>query len=358
MNNFDFKRMLWWLLFAIFGLISCYLTGNSLYLTFDDPSLPQILFFVVAAGLFVLTSICTTWIIAGFSREYVEKRYSKLFGGLIGFVLLWLVFSMPTNTHSLFYNRMATDVATQEMLYYKGEIGKLTDPEVAVAKFIQEWVQDSARIRNMEIKYKGELEDPTNYGAGSKSVSKLQDIERELNAPDNTLLYKTATTQMDVNAIYKHNHNLISNLLETERGRRYTEMRSKLKNFNKEAAGIRKTIVKIDKELAMLQMVKTNKGKTIDKGDVLRAARGLSLECYSIINPDKEYAFLDRNSVQPYKGMSSKNLMSVVDVWKALLSHSRATKGYGLVYMVLISIMVDLSAFLFFNLARKEEDYF
>ena len=46
--------------------------------------------------------------------------------------------------------------------------------------------------------------------------------------------------------------------------------------------------------------------------------------------------------------------MSVFDVWKDFFRG--LYKGHGFVFWILISILVDIAAFIFFDLAFKKED--
>ena len=49
-----------------------------------------------------------------------------------------------------------------------------------------------------------------------------------------------------------------------------------------------------------------------------------------------------------------KRLLSVFDVWKDFLKGKFA--GHGFAFWIVISILVDISAFIFFDLAFKKED--
>ena len=49
-------------------------------------------------------------------------------------------------------------------------------------------------------------------------------------------------------------------------------------------------------------------------------------------------------------------MISVIDVWGDYLTGAYA--GYGFVFWIIISILVDVAAFIFFDLAfKKREDY-
>lgn len=77
MENKGFKRMLWGSLFLVLAIISCWATGESLKLL--QPTVPGIIWYLLAFILFVLASLGTMWMMDSFDQnKYIENRRLRL----------------------------------------------------------------------------------------------------------------------------------------------------------------------------------------------------------------------------------------------------------------------------------------
>ena len=63
----------------------------------------------------------------------------------------------------------------------------------------------------------------------------------------------------------------------------------------------------------------------------------------------------EENYLSPTGVTKVKRLMSVFDVWQDYLSGEY--NGYGFIFWIIISILVDIAAFIFFDLAFKRTEY-
>jgi protein-S-isoprenylcysteine O-methyltransferase Ste14 len=113
--------------FVAFAAVSCWSTTESLFLSLEHAEIPKWVFWIAVIGLYVLTSICFKMLLDSFNQNiYMERRTLKMIVGLLGVLLLWIAFSMPTNSHTFFYKQMAKDVASSELTYLDGELQKLS----------------------------------------------------------------------------------------------------------------------------------------------------------------------------------------------------------------------------------------
>ena len=94
--------------FVAFAAVSCWSTTESLFLTLESAQIPKWVFWIAVVGLYVLTSICFKLMLDTFNQNiYMENRTVKFIVSTLGVILLWIVFSMPTNAHTFFYKQMA-----------------------------------------------------------------------------------------------------------------------------------------------------------------------------------------------------------------------------------------------------------
>ena len=98
MNGNKFLKIFALIAFVAFATVSCWSTTESLFLTLEHAEIPKWIFWIAVVGLYVLTSICAKLVLDSFNQNiYMEHRTVKCIIGLLGVLLLWIAFSMPTN---------------------------------------------------------------------------------------------------------------------------------------------------------------------------------------------------------------------------------------------------------------------
>lgn len=83
-------------------------------------------------------------------------------------------------------------------------------------------------------------------------------------------------------------------------------------------------------------------------------------EAYNVVKKNKYFVNFDsQESEAQYTAENPvtkvKRMVSVFDVWKDFLHKEYA--GYGFIFWIIVSILVDLAAFIFFDLAFRKTDY-
>lgn len=90
--------------FLILAGISCWATEQSLHLLLPT-GWPEVLVWGITIAFFVVASLGTKMIADTLnSPAFIDNRKVKLFGGILLVIFFWLLMSMPTNTHTFFYN--------------------------------------------------------------------------------------------------------------------------------------------------------------------------------------------------------------------------------------------------------------
>lgn len=112
------------LFYLVLAAYSCWATTHSLHLLM--PTVPTILVWGITIAFFIVASFGTKLIVDSLNQDvYQENRKGMLAGGIVLTVLFWLVCSMPTNTHTFFYNQKIGDVITQDINITQGYLKQL-----------------------------------------------------------------------------------------------------------------------------------------------------------------------------------------------------------------------------------------
>lgn len=331
------------LAFGAFAAVSCYLTVDSIHLSL--PNVPRWCFWIAIVGLYVLTSYGTKMIMDSFNRNIIiDKRGAKLVGGLIIVLITWLLVSFPTNVHSLFYLRMAKPTAKSEQLYFINQFKQLTNEETAIGKFNEDFTKKVEKVNAAKTALEAEIEHPERPGVGDQAERCLQKVENELGVKVGTItrLSHIGRSQREINTAIRFYSNQIATQLKIQEEQQAQQLVSHLKNFRKEAGELNTQIANMNANISNLDNPEYDEEKTLAQSrQLIRTAAG-TLSAKGIKDD--------------YKGYRSERLTNVTEVWSDMFKGEFKGKDYGLIYWILFSLVIDLAAFCFFNVAFKEKD--
>lgn len=347
------------LAFVIFGAISCWATSESLFLSFlGGAAIPKIVFWVVVVGFYVVTSLGTKWIIDSFNTQaYVSHRRLKLIGGLLIVIAFWVLVSLPTNAHTFLYKRSAKTVAQRELHWQEKQLDVITDVDTYAADFWSKVNQQVTEITQLKVALLDEITHPDRPDFGEKSEKILQEIEGKLGLKIGSIprTKKVNNSEKEMNRLTKHYSNAIDEQLKVYSDKLTKEVLGKIANYEKSLE---------DAKDALRYNRAAYKALNADdevQEDVLREARKQINHDYNIIDGHKvEGAESSREKyINVEKGMPSNRLTNVVEVvYKDYLSGDLSKKydmpeTKGMIYFILLSLMIDIAAFLFFNIAFR-----
>lgn len=326
--------------FVVFAAVSCWATVESLYLTLEDAEVPKWVFWVAVVGLFVLTSYCTKVIFDSLNQNiYLEHRGVKLVAGVLGVVVLWLCFSMPTNSHTFFYKKMAKNVASAELTELSKEISASIDSESVKKKYNAEWEAFDQNVRTAFYNYRDEVNDYQKTGHGQLAEEALCKLEDALTIPRGTLhrYTRAGSNQQERTRIINAYNDLMEKELAKQKTNHENKLNDELRNLEQKNAEKRALLADIDTTIKELD------DNDIEKEPTLSKARKLIQRGYNIMG-------MESNP----KVYSSERLTNVTKVWSDYLGGKFSDKNYGLIYWILLSVLVDIAAFVFFPIAFKK----
>lgn len=339
--------------FVAFAAVSCWATAESLHLLLPD--LPEVLCWIITIGFFVIASIGSKMIVDSLNQNiYMEKRGLNLVGGIVILLIFWLVCSMPTNTHTFFYRNCITDVTLDDLKNTEGYLVDIKDNTLVEEKF-------RLQCADLETKVNAKLEDlkeeltGINHGFAERCRNILSDITILLQcAPISEIKGNTATANGRI-ALYNAYRQKVLNQLEVREAKIYLQLvdEKKLAQAKKDATA---EIKKVQNAVYGLEQMRQN-GEQDDA--TINIANGILKSAYSTIknysdmvvfksDADKE-AYTADNQVT-----KTTRLLSVIDTWIDFVKGKFA--GRGFIFWVVISILVDVAAFVFFDIAFKKSE--
>ena len=351
------------LAFIVFGAISCWATSESLYHTeLFGQGVPKVMYWAIVVGFYVITSLGTKWVIDSFNTEaFVEKRRLKMIGGILVVVVFWILVSLPTNAHTFLYKRSAKSVAQKELKWQEGQLSARTDVEAYALQLREDIMAPVLEIQQMEQELMDELRHPDRPGYAQEAEEILQKIEHKLGAQIGTIKRVRAsnTSKNEINRLCQHYSNAIEAQLNIFSANLEKQVAEKASNYEKHVADA----VKAEKLVRASYNALDTDDESREK--VLTEARKQINNAYNVLDNGKlDGATSARNTyVEKVKGMPSNRLTNVVEVvYKDYLS-GQLNKKYdmpetkGMIYFFLLSLMIDIAAFLFFNIAfRKNQE--
>lgn len=354
MEEKGFLKFIYLVGFIIFAAASCWATEESLHLLL--PNWPEFMCWSVTIGFFIIASIGTKMIVDSLNQNiYLEKRGIILTGGILLTLIFWLFCSMPTNTHTFFYRTAICDVVTQDLATTKGYLQQLRDnvkTEIEIKTKIENFERE---VNSKMTALFSEIDNMANPGFGPRAKNILIDIAKTLQvAKIDELSYSNSSPQT-IKALKQQYNNMITELLNARKDELRNNYRKPQENiFQPEAKKSISNIETIEGHITQMDAAGEIDNNIIAQADVV-LQKG-----YTLINNYSD--FITFKSDADKELYTSDNLvtkttqmLSVIDVWGDYFSGKH--EGRGFIFWIIVSILVDIAAFIFFDLAFKKNEY-
>ena len=281
---------------------------------------------------------------------YLEKRGLHLIGGIIFVLAFWLIFSVPTNTHTFFYRTVINDKVTTDISTTRGYLGQIKNntnntnqTAIAVNK-----LKNSVDVLLGE--FKSEIENEANPGFGPKSKEILRKFAVLLGVDKIEPLTYRGTSKQDR-----------EKLVDAYRTKIYILADAKASNITKNVIAPNpdnlKEVKRDDENLALVKKSIDNRTIDLNKANDIKGICDKLNTGYNTIKKNREFVnFGSKTDEANYTADNSvtkvKRMISVFDVWEDFLKGDFA--GHGFAFWIVISILVDIAAFIFFDLAFRK----
>lgn len=351
MGQMNFFKILTSLAFIAFATVSCWATAESLHLLLS--SWPLIFCWIVTVGFFIIASLGTKLIVDSFNQNvYMEKRGLRLISGILITIVFWLLCIMPTNTHTFFFRNTIADKVSMDIATTQNYLDQIRSNQISEARINAKSNELRNRIESKLGELKAEIFNDANPGYGPKAKSILKDFAEILRVPKIESLSYRGTSVQDRGKLYNAYRDKFYLLLESSLAVLRRELMPPNNNH----------VLQAENAYKNLELVK----KYINDGQIdLNDAEDIKTVCdklnagYSVIKAYPQFVDF-KNDVDkkiytaPNPITKVKRMTSVFDVWEDFLKGAYA--GHGFLFWVLISVLVDLAAFFFFDISFKKQD--
>lgn len=355
MGHTNYLKILWGVLFLAFGGFSCWATAESLHLTWY--TIPYAFCWIIAVGFFLIASLGGVMIASSFERSrFIKNPTLRLFGGVLIMILFWLFFCMPTNTHTFLYRNVVDQTVANDIQTTQKYLTQIETNEITETKYQAACAELKNRVDNKLVSLKNEIENPLNIGIGPKAKEIMSEFPAILGV-DGIEPLTTKTKNLSIQErrkYYEAYRKMIYNMLPSA----YANIKAELMPSE---ASFKKMKANAEKDRKNLELV----NKRINSGDYnLNEADDINIVCdkltdgYVTIKAYQQFVNFQSpadkiNYTAPNAETKVKHIISVFDLWHDFLFGDHIG-GFSMVFCLVISILVDAAAFVFFYLLTKK----
>ncbi|WP_455586005.1 hypothetical protein [Bacteroides sp.] len=336
------------LAYIILAGISCWATEHSFHLLIKW--MPEVFVWGLTIAFFIVASYGTKLIVDALNNEvYMEHRRRDFWIGTVLVFVFWLLMSMPTNTHTFFYNHNIGNVVQEDLTTTNGYLSQIKARKNVDSAYYAVHDNVNKRFNDLTDEFNG-IGRSGKVGGGEIVRQMLRGIneilEKEL--PGSFIKFNDA-------AWNKFDPTILSNY-EAQMNRSLEQIKDK--NYKVSTAeaviaseGMRKLGIMNDTIRTMVEM------GTIHE-DVITQAEGVILSGYTCVKNNNKFVKFDSNKDKElYTAENletrSKRMLSVIDVW---LDFFAGKYSISFFFYILLSILVDVAAFMFFDFAFRKEN--
>lgn len=336
--------------FLILAAISCWATEHSFHLLIKW--MPEPFVWGLTIAFFIVASYGTKMIVDALNKDlWMDHRRRTFWIGAVLVFIFWLLMSMPTNTHTFFYNHNIGNKVQEDLTTTSTYLEQIkTRKNVDSAYFVvHDQVNEKFKLVEAEFNATG----GTGHRGNGEYVRKLLGeinpiLEKEI--PGSSIKFNDATWAWN-NADQK-----ILTGYETQKNRSLEQIKDQNYKVSKTAAGeaaedIRKIGLMTDTIKVMVETGSIHE-------DVITQAEGVILSGYTCVKNNQKYVKFDNQKDKKLYTAenletNTKRMLSVIDVW---IDFFKGKYPISFLFYVLLSILVDVAAFIFFDFAFKKRE--
>lgn len=351
MEQKNYLKLIWMVAFIAFAAVSCWATAESLHLLLS--SWPLAMCWVVTVGFFIIASLGTKMIVDSLNQDiYLEKRGLRLVEGIVIVLIFWLICSMPTNTHTFFYRTVINDKVNTDISTTRGYLSQIKNN---TNNKTQATVKVNELKNNVDVllgELEAEIKNEVNPGFGPKSKEILRKFATLLEVDKVEPLSYKGTSKQDRDKLCDAYRTKIYILAEN----RATNIMAHILSPNSDNI---KEVKRDDENLALVKKYIGDKTINLNDAEDVEDVCDKLNTAYNTVKKNSDFInFSSKTDEANYTADNPitkvKRMISVFDVWEDFMAGEYA--GHGFMFWIIISILVDIAAFIFFDLAFKKRE--
>ncbi len=348
MDNNNLKKWGSFVAFLILAGISCWATEHSFHLLIQWMPEPFVWGFTIA--FFILASYGTKLMVDALDKDnWMEHRRRTFWIGTILVVVFWLLMSMPTNTHTFFYNHNIGNKVQDDITATVNYLTQLQNRDSTDAAYDKIHEDIHNIFKDMSREYNG-IGGTGRKGNGEyvrEKISEMNNIlEKEL--PGSAIKFNDGAMYSTDPRVLSGYENQMNKALENIKTQKYQVSDSTIKEASEDIAHLR----------AMEDTIKIEIEKGSISEDVVTQTEGVLLSGYTCIKNNARFVrFNNQEDHDMYTAdnleTKTKRMLSVIDVWGDFF---KGKYPISFLFYILLSILVDVGAFMFFDFTFRKRD--
>lgn len=336
--------------FLILAAISCWATEHSFHLLIKW--MPEPFVWGLTIAFFIVASYGTKMIVDALNKDlWMDHRRRTFWIGVVLVFIFWLLMSMPTNTHTFFYNHNIGNKVQEDLTTTSTYLEQIKSRQNVDSAYyvVHDQVNDKFKLVEAEFNATG----GTGHRGNGEYVRKLLGeinpiLEKEI--PGSSIKFNDAKWAWN-NADQK-----ILTGYETQKNRSLEQIKDQNYKVSKTAAGeaaedIRKIGLMTDTIKVMVETGSIHE-------DIITQVEGVILSGYTCVKNNQKYVKFDNQKDKKLYTAenletNTKRMLSVIDVW---IDFFKGKYPVSFLFYVLLSILVDVAAFIFFDFAFKKRE--
>ena len=330
--------------FLILAGISCWATEKSLHMLLPA-GWPEILVWGITIAFFVVASIGTKLIADSiFSHDFIDNRTGKLVGGIFLVILFWLIMSMPTNTHTFFYQDKIGSTITKDIETTNKYLQQVIDKGTSSSKVLD---AEGTRLKNIVEDQRTHIvrqfngdEPPHLRGNGKQIATHLRIINETLNTSIKQDPRYNKTDPSILQGYQKEIDRALEHALRT-----HTISEQSVQAAQRSQRRL----------LALSDSIQNHlSAEGLSEEEIRQCEKEIN-DGYNIIATNKQFIDFNEDSDDEdvYTKVNgetrTKRMSSVIDVFFVDFLHGKYPASFW--YYIILSILVDFAAFIFFDIA-------
>lgn len=335
--------------FLILAGISCWATEQSLHLLLPA-GWPEALVWGITIAFFVVASLGTKLIVDSLSSYgFVDNKRLKIFGGVLLVLFFWLLMSMPTNTHTFFYNDKIGSVITKDIettnKYLLQVVERGTSSTLvldSIGTVMKDQVEEERR--HIVAQFNGD-EPPYKRGNGVKIGEHLNNINKILKS------------QLQQDPRYNSTDPTILNKYHVEINKALADG---LKTHTISEQSVQAARIQKSRLAALNDSIQDHIASgSLSEPEIKQCEKELK-DGYNIVATNKLFIDFDKDSddkevyTKENAETRTKRMASVIDVFFVDFLQGKYPASFW--YYVILSILVDIAAFIFFDIAFRNKN--
>lgn len=334
--------------FLVLAGISCWATEHSFHLLIKW--MPEALVWALTIAFFIVASYGTKMIVDALDKDvWMDHRRRTFWIGTVLVLVFWLLMSMPTNTHTFFYNHNVGNTAQEDLKTTSTYLEQIKNRQNVDSAYFDIHNDIQKKFTALTNEFNG-IGKSGKKGSGEYVREILRSINEvlEKEVPKSSISFNDAAwNQFDPRVLTSYEKQMNSALEQI-----------KEKNYKVSIGAAEEAAEDMRKLGLMTDTIKFMVETGSIYEDVITQAEGVILSGYNCIKNNQKFVKFDNeNSKKLYTAenleTNTKRMLSVIDVW---IDFFKGKYPLSFLYYVLLSILVDVAAFIFFVFAFRKRD--